>query len=214
MLHSDDQSSVASQYSKTFFSSRRNFLVRVAVWYYFCLEGIYVGVFSAFLPQMQSLLGLSDSALGSAIIFYYTGQVSAAPIASSLIRKYGCRVSVFIGSILFCAALPFISLSTNFETLCITFLAFGMSLGLIDVSMNSSAILAEVIAGKPIVGVFHGSYSVSVALGGLAGTALSKQFTALQVRKGWSLRAASPYCYRAMPWLVAYWIAFEYHDVR
>ena len=72
MLQSDDDaSSVASQFSKTFFSKTRNMLVRIAVMHYYVLEGVFVGVFSSFLPRMQVTLGLSDSMLGSAVIFYY-----------------------------------------------------------------------------------------------------------------------------------------------
>jgi hypothetical protein len=52
-----------------------------------------------------------------------------------------------------------------------------------DVAMNSSAVLAETVAEIPIMGSFHGSYSVAAAIGSLLGGVLSS--------KGWS---ATLYC--------------------
>lgn len=38
-----------------------------------------------------------------------------------------------------------------------------------DVAMNASGVLAETVAGHPIMGSFHGCYSISAALGSLVG---------------------------------------------
>lgn len=46
-------------------------------------------------------------------------------------------------------------------------------MGVMDISMNSGAILTEIVAGKPLMGSFHGSYSVAAAIGSVVGGALS-----------------------------------------
>jgi MFS family permease len=42
-----------------------------------------------------------------------------------------------------------------------------------DVAMNASAVLVETVAGHPIMGSFHGCYSISAAIGSLVGGLLS-----------------------------------------
>jgi MFS family permease len=42
-------------------------------------------------------------------------------------------------------------------------------MGIMDISMNNCGILTEIVAGKPLLGSFHGTYSVAAALGSLLG---------------------------------------------
>jgi hypothetical protein len=42
-----------------------------------------------------------------------------------------------------------------------------------DVALNSSAVLTEAVAEVPIMGSFHGSYSIAAAIGSLVGGVLS-----------------------------------------
>jgi Na+/melibiose symporter-like transporter len=53
-----------------------------------------------------------------------------------------------------------------------SFFMFGLCMSIMDVSMNSSGVLAETVHGQPIMGSFHGSYSIFSALGGLIGSSL------------------------------------------
>jgi hypothetical protein len=48
----------------------------------------------------------------------------------------------------------------------------------LDVSLNSSAVMAETVAEIPIMGSFHGSYSLGAAIGSLIGGVFSSN--------GWS----------------------------
>jgi hypothetical protein len=52
-------------------------------------------------------------------------------------------------------------------------------LGVMDVAMNASAVVAELVAEIPLMGSFHGSYSVAAAIGSLFGSILSSS--------GWSV---------------------------
>ena len=39
--------------------------------------------------------------------------------------------------------------------------------------MNASGVVAELVAGIPLMGSFHGSYSIAAAFGSLIGSSLS-----------------------------------------
>lgn len=147
----------------------RNLFARIASYYCFMLEGIFVGVFGRYLPTIQDNLSLSDSLLGTSVLFVYLGTVGVAPVAAYLLRSYGSQIAVNIGAWLFIISLPLLSFPQSFGLLTFVMFNFGFSMGIMDISMNNCAILTEIVAGKPLLGSFHGSYSVAAALGSLLG---------------------------------------------
>jgi predicted MFS family arabinose efflux permease len=68
---------------------------------------------------------------------------------------------------LLCLILPFLATAWNLPLLIAALLAFGASIGSIDVSMNIQAIIVERASGRAMMSSFHGLYS----LGGIAGSA-------------------------------------------
>ena len=147
----------------------RNLLARIAVYYCFMVEGELAGIWGRFLPVIQDDLGLSDSLLGTSVLFFYLGNVLAAPIDAILLKYFGSRFVSTLGCWCFILTMPLVALAPAFSTLTLAIFAFGLSCGIMDISMNNSAILTEIVAGIPLLGSFHGSYSVSAALGSLLG---------------------------------------------
>jgi MFS family permease len=144
---------------------------RVAVFFHFMLEGYFNALWSVYLPVQQFDLGLSDSLVGAASLFNYGGQVVATLIAALLLQRIGARASCLTGALMFCSSMYLIPLSHSFAALCMTFLLFGSTEGIMDVSMNACAVLTETVAARPLLGTYHGSYSIAAALGGLIGGA-------------------------------------------
>lgn len=147
----------------------RNFLARLAVYYCFILEGTFAGVWGRYIPEIQDKLDISDSLLGTSVLFYYLGNVFGAPIDAFLVKRFGSRFATTLGAWGFIASLPLVGLANNFGVLCVATLSFGLSCGVMDIAMNSSAILTEIVANIPLLGSFHGSYSIAAALGSLIG---------------------------------------------
>lgn len=143
------------------------------MFWFFIVEGVYNGVLSAYLPQIQSRLGINDSMLGLAMLLNYLGQCLATPGAGLTMRKKGSRVATFSGGFAFVLCIPFVAMNSSYTAFCAILLYFGLSQGFMDCSMNSCAILTEVIAKYPILGSFHGSYSIAAAVGAFAGNAMS-----------------------------------------
>ena len=45
--------------------------------------------------------------------------------------------------------------------------------GLMDVAMNACGVVAEIVEDRPLMGSFHGSYSIAAALAALLGSSLA-----------------------------------------
>jgi MFS family permease len=149
----------------------RNLFARSAVFYPFLLEGIFMGVWSSYLPNIEDSLHLSDSQLGVAVLCVYLATVMVTPLAAYTIRHLGAKLATLIGAVTFAISLPFIAFANAYGLLVVAMFAFGGTMGLMDVSMNACAILTEIVAAKPLMGSFHGSYSVAAAIGSLLGGA-------------------------------------------
>eukprot|EP00602_Paraphysomonas_sp_CaronLab_P011306 CAMPEP_0185039538 /NCGR_PEP_ID=MMETSP1103-20130426/36474_1 /TAXON_ID=36769 /ORGANISM="Paraphysomonas bandaiensis, Strain Caron Lab Isolate" /LENGTH=381 /DNA_ID=CAMNT_0027578465 /DNA_START=307 /DNA_END=1449 /DNA_ORIENTATION=+ len=55
-------------------------------------------------------------------------------------------------------------------------------MGLMDVSMNACGVVAELVADKPLMGSFHGSYSIAAALSSVLGSGLASiNWTPLEI---------------------------------
>lgn len=142
---------------------------RFAVFFHFILEGYNNALWSVYLPEQQTQLDLSDGMIGAASLFNYGGQVFATVLAAWLLRNVGSRSSTFLGALMFSSSMFVIPLATNFGQLSLSFLAFGVFEGIMDVSMNSCAVLTESVRQAPLLGTYHGTYSVSAAVGSLIG---------------------------------------------
>jgi MFS family permease len=151
----------------------RNLSARCAVFYTFMLEGIFMGVWSFFLADIEDRLNLSDAELGTAVLFVYFGMVLVSGITAYILKVYGSQFSMCLGALGFGISLSFIPLATTLGLLIFTMLLYGCTMGIMDISMNSGAILTEIVAGMPLLGSFHGSYSVAAAIGSLVGAALA-----------------------------------------
>ena len=154
---------------------------RSAVFYYFMLEGYFNAVWSVYLPLQQTELGLSDSLIGAASLFNYGGQVLSTLATAPFLRRMEARNVVITGALLFCCSMFLIPMAHSFTTLCLVFAFFGITEGIMDVSMNANAVLTETVAERPLLGTYHGSYSVAAALGGLIGGAFVYRDFAQQV---------------------------------
>jgi len=154
------------------YNAASNFWVRIAVWWFFVCEGTYNGVLSAYLPQIQERLGINDGKLGAAMLLNYMGQMLATPGAGLTMRKKGSRVATFSGGFAFVICIPFVAMDTSYTIFCVILLYFGLTQGFMDCSMNSCGILTEVVAKYPVLGSYHGSYSIAAAVGAFVGNVL------------------------------------------
>jgi len=139
---------------------------------YFAVLGVANGVWLARIPAVKQNLHLSDGVLGLALLAAPAGLVVVVPFTSRIIGRAGSRRPTMIAGT--CAALVPIALglSPNLAALMASLFAFGLAGGMLDVAMNSQAVIVERAVGRPLMTSFHSCYS----FGGLAGALVGGAF--------------------------------------
>jgi MFS family permease len=139
---------------------------------YFAVLGVANGVWLARIPAVKQNLHLTDGVLGLALLAAPAGMVVVVPLASRIVHRTGSRLPTLVAGI--CAALVPLALgqAPSLAALMAALFAFGLAGGMLDVCMNSQAVLVERGFGRPLMTSFHSCYS----FGGLAGALLGGIF--------------------------------------
>ncbi|NMC45263.1 MAG: MFS transporter [Chloroflexi bacterium] len=148
---------------------------QLAVLAAFFINGAILASWVSRLPAIQNKLGLSEGALGLVLLGSSAGVITALLLAGGLIEKYGSRKITLVSALILCGFLPLLSLAPNAISLFCLLFFFGGSMSIMDVAMNEQAVLVQREAGRPIISLFHGGFSI----GGLTGALISAGITAI-----------------------------------
>lgn len=141
------------------------FRARVAITAVFALNGmLFASIFSR-LPAIQDRTGLSDGALGLALLCSMLGLVVSQFAAGALVARIGSRPLVVVGALGYAAGLIPVALSESFAALAAALAFIGVANGVLDVSMNIHGLTVERLLGRPILSTLHAAFS----FGALAG---------------------------------------------
>lgn len=138
---------------------------RLAVMAVFLLNGLALGSWFPRIPDVQRSLGLSDGALGVALLGTAVGALVAMPATGWLIARWGSRRVTTASALALCAALPLPALAPSLPLLVPALVLLGAGNGVLDVSMNTQAVAVERRYGRPIMTAFHGLFSTGGLLG-------------------------------------------------
>jgi MFS family permease len=148
--------------------SRRSLrLARASVAAIFFINGAATANWLVRIPAVKAKLGLSEAALGIALLGVATGALLAMPRAGHLVARYGSRPVTRVGAVFFGATFLFPPLAPNPFVLVLALIVLGAGHGTLDVAMNAQAATVERRYGRPIMSGFHALFSA----GGLAGSA-------------------------------------------
>ena len=95
---------------------------------------------------------MNDGHLGIAVLFIYLATVLSTRVTGLSIQRVGSRLTTAFGGVAFLVMFPLISICPSFAILIPINFSFGFGMGLMDVAMNSCAILTEAVAEKPLLG--------------------------------------------------------------
>jgi fucose permease len=145
---------------------------RFAVVVYFAMLGMANGVWLSRIPAVKASLYLSDGVLGVALLSAPAGLVVVVVFSSRIVHHFGSKRPTAIAGV--CAALMPIALGVapGLAALMVALFVFGLASGMLDVGMNSQAVLVEREYRRPLMTSFHACYS----FGGLAGALLGSVF--------------------------------------
>lgn len=141
---------------------------------YFAQLGLANGVWLARIPAVKQSLQLSDGVLGVALLGGPAGLVVVVLFASRIVHRIGSRRPTVVAGVCVSLLPVAFGLAPDLPALMTALFAFGLAAGLLDVAMNSQAVLVERRARRPLMTSFHASYS----FGGLAGALLGGLFAA------------------------------------
>ncbi|GAA2799413.1 MFS transporter [Kribbella solani] len=137
----------------------------------FSVFGLFWGAWGAILPAVRSGAGVSDAGLGVALLMIGLGALVSMRFTGYLIDRYGAVVLPAV-TVLFalCGVLP--ALAGSAVTLSIALLLLGATSGAMDVAINATGSQAESVAGRPVMNLAHGLFSVAVVVASLSTAAL------------------------------------------
>lgn len=120
-------------------------------------------------PFAKTRTGVDEAELGLLLLCLGIGSIFAMPLTGMLGVRFGSRPMILLGGIGSALLLPLLALADTPLRLGLTLLAFGATLGTLDVAANAHAVEVEADATEPLMSGFHGLFSVGgiVGAGGL-----------------------------------------------
>lgn len=146
---------------------------RIAVFAFFFLNGLVMGVWATGLPALNDRLDLGPARLGSVLLLVAGGALVSMLATGPLIDRWSstrmCRVAGPVSALLLLAP----ALADSYGPLTVFAVVFGLGVGTVEVSMNAHSVEVERRYGRPIVSAFHGVWSLGgAAAGGLTALGL------------------------------------------
>ncbi len=148
---------------------------RIAITTAFIINGTTAGAFYARVPDFKRELGVSNSALGFALLCIALGVLIGLGFSGRQSAKRGSAPVTHYASYALGLSLLLVGPVFNYPALCAAFVIFGACLSTQDVAMNSHAIVLEHEADKRYMSTFHAMFSVGALFGGVLGGFLAQQ---------------------------------------
>ena len=148
---------------------------RQATRFEFLVLGMAVGTWGTHIPSVSMRYALDAAALSVVLLAVAVGTVLSLFVAGRVVKRLGARNTVALFGLSMGASIVFALHYPHFALLLAAMLAFGASMSLFDVAINTEGSELESIDGRRIMSNLHGMFSV----GGMVGAGLT--FALLQL---------------------------------
>lgn len=149
--------------------------LRIAVGAVFFLPGLIFASWASRIATIQQTLNLSDASLGAILFSIPVGLILSLPVAGWLVSHIGSRKLVLAGLVMYALALIGLGASPNVPLLVACMVLYGFASNSVNIAVNTQAVAAEKLYGKPIMGSFHGLWSLAGFAGAGIGTIMIGQ---------------------------------------
>ncbi|MGX7678250.1 MFS transporter [Jatrophihabitans sp. DSM 45814] len=143
---------------------------RLATALTFAFNGFLYAAWVPHIPEVKSKLGLSDAALGFALLGPAVGSVIAMALVGKATTRWGSGAVTSAMAFGTYAVIAGPGLAVNLPTLFLALVAWGVVTGGLDVAMNAQAVQIEISYGRPIMSSFHACWSVGTVAGAVIGS--------------------------------------------
>lgn len=142
---------------------------RAACSYFFVGPGLVYGMFTSRMPALSIQTGADEAQIGLILLCLGVAGMVSLAVSAWLIDRFTSRTVLRITAPLLCLALPLAGLAASPLQLGLACVVVGLTMGFVDVSMNTQAIQIERAYFRPCVSMMHASYSIGGVLGSIAG---------------------------------------------
>ncbi len=147
---------------------------RVAVKLIFFINGFVHANLATRFPRIQDLFSIDNGTLGLVLLSSSLGALLAMPFTGWLIIRNGSRRITIVSVFAYCIFVPLVPIMPGLTGLVFIFFIMGLTAGMLDVSMNSQAVMVEQQHGKPIMTSFHALFSIGMVAGASCGALFVK----------------------------------------
>ena len=140
--------------------------------------GFCFATWASRIPDIKSMLHLSEAGLGTMLFAMPIGQLAGMPFSGKVVTKYGSRIISIIGLLFYSFFLIVLGLATVKWQLAIGLFLFGFFANFCSIAVNTQGVYTQQLFDKPIMGSFHGSWS----LAGFSGALLSLLMLTLKIK--------------------------------
>lgn len=146
----------------------------IAIFLVFFFESSVLGQWIPRIPDIKASLGLSDGALGLALLALPLGTLIGFSIVGKIIERIGlrgaCRLFLPIWALLFIGP----AFAQTFWQLAIALTVCGIAVGVIETAMNTEAARIERESESRLMSRCHGFWSLGTMFGALIGGAVAQ----------------------------------------
>lgn len=161
--------SLNSKFSGTGATGQKLFHTRIGISFFYLVSGLIFASWASRIPDIKTLLHLTDGDLGKVLFAIPTGQLTMMFLSGYLVNKFGSRITLLISIIIYAIVLVFISFSNNFGTIFLVLFFFGTAANMVNIALNTQACGLEALYGRNIMSSFHGLWSLGGLSGGIIG---------------------------------------------
>ncbi|WP_396157657.1 MFS transporter [Flavobacterium sp.] len=143
--------------------------VRLATSLFFFGMGFCFSTWASRIPDIKSTLNMSEALLGSMLFVLPIGQLAAMPFSGNVVTHYGSRIISILGLLVYTFCLILLGLATTTWQLAIGLFLFGFFSNFCNIAINTQGVYTQQLYDKPIIGSFHGTWSLAGFCGALVG---------------------------------------------
>jgi MFS family permease len=154
---------------KSFKKAKSAYLTRVrfATALFFFGMGFCFATWASRIPDLKLSLNLSEADLGTILFALPIGQLIAMPLSGKVVAKYGSRKIAILGLLSYAFFLTLLGLPTQSWQLGLGLFLFGFFGNFCNIAVNTQGVYTQQLFEKPIMGSFHGSWSLAGFSGAL-----------------------------------------------
>ncbi|NMH29625.1 MFS transporter [Flavobacterium silvaticum] len=159
------------RYKKSYHNLRKSYLtrIRIAVSLFYFGMGFTFASWASRIPDIKQIMGLDESGLGLILFAIPVGQLVALPFSGKSVTKIGSDKMLPVTLFTYGISLLFLGLAQHPWQLALALFFFGLSGNFCNIAVNTQGVYAEGLFSKPIMGSFHGSWSLAGFFGALCG---------------------------------------------